>query len=219
MHTHTTLASALALALIGCGGVPVGTVEPWWPSTAQQEPQLQRLILVPTQAATLRRWPQPAARDQDATLSVGRQGDEISRALLRFDLGALPPGARVHAARLWVTTHTLCPDAPPLDEGLWLRASPLARPWRPDALRWEDTPPTLDALAAPTLAQRQPGGADQFDLTQAVRAWSAGQISNHGVELRALHEGQRFCKSYHAIKNGTVSQAPRLHIEYSVPAL
>jgi len=152
----------------------------------------------------------------DRPTPSGRGGGDL-RALLRFDLAAVPAGARVESASLLLS----CVGAEFGDGPLRLEARPVApsgprTPWREgttthdgllDGVAWDGGVPSRDPRVAsgrPDLTQPDvdptatPGAADvarryrgvvALDVTAFVRAWVEGGGPNHGLRLSHSPEG------------------------------
>lgn len=218
-HARWLLVALLALASLACGGggpITTGQVQPWWPQEAQAQAEVNRLVVLPNRLESLSQWPLPPQGQEEAgepaAPRLGNDGQNVWRLWLGFDLQALPAQAHILSARLHLRNQRLHRPAPAQEE-VWLRCD--AAP-RATSGSWRDQPPQEPLAQIPTSGQLE--DEDVFEVTQAVRRWHKAQSRDTGFLVRALHEGQTFCKSYHGRKHATVLQGPRLHIIYTLQA-
>jgi hypothetical protein len=112
--------------------------------------------------------------------AYGHRIEHHNRTALAFELGRLH-GLRVRRAFLRLRVRT------PADvSGVEYAAHPLAGPWSPRTLTFENAPPFLTTAEARAVAPARTGAAMVFDVTEMVRRWVAGDLRNHGLLVREL---------------------------------
>ena len=164
----------------------------------------------------------------DTTLIVGRRRNGIiDRALLRFDLGSIPTNATVDSARLQLTVVRL-PLAPASSDFSLYR---MLRSWTTDA-SWTsataDAPwvvpgvgPATDCAATASAARFVTAGGPYVfgpssQLTADVVSWVTNPAGNHGWLVKCENETSPGTARHFGSSESP--QAPRLFIDYSVPA-
>jgi hypothetical protein len=134
-------------------------------------------------------WQERCFRDDLDRLEVGGAGDKVWRSALRFSLDALPPGATVVTAELWLRYDGTC-TAPrrrtvPCDgRGFSLEGRPIFTP------NWYVR---REVAFGPTLAwaEVEPGAGPEWlvwDITDTVADWASGGAENDGVLLKLVDE-------------------------------
>jgi hypothetical protein len=136
---------------------------------------------------------------------VGGTAGKTRAALIRFDLGVIPPGAHIQSASATLYTY--------LSSGSQqTRAHQITVPWSSSTVTWASFTPPNGYLAA--TAATFPGVANvavtagtlestEADLTVLVQAWYSGATPNYGILLeQSLAEGTQsntgmtdFCSS------------------------
>ncbi|MGE0711583.1 MAG: protein kinase [Planctomycetota bacterium] len=177
----------------------------------------------------------------NSLLIVGDRHQGITgdfRALLRFDLSALPADAALEAAVLELTVVDALRQTEPLE----LRARPLLAPFREgttthdedlDGTAWDGDlagqPYPKVSSRRPDLTQPEAGpqvasarcerGAARFqlDLTVAARAWLATPARNFGLRLEHAPEGPPYGQGYVCLASSDHPDAalrPALRLRY-----
>lgn len=190
---------------------------PWLAATARSGPH------VPAQHGTTIRIPAAADayvvdRDpganhgSDPVAYAGRSGGGtpgffVHRAVLRFDLGAIPPGAVILDAAV----------------GLELDAGPIAafdvcradRAWTEAGVTWSNAPQPASPCSTTTPA----GTAGRYVWPAAglVAAWRGG-APNDGIVLKAVDEGSNNRRAAHAREHPDAASRPWLEVEYLPPS-
>jgi hypothetical protein len=138
-------------------------------------------------------WQERCYRDDLDRLELGGAGDKVWRSALRFSLdGALPPGATVVTAELWLRYDGTC-TAPlrstsPCDgRGFSLEARPIFT---------SDWYARREVAFGPAVAwaEVEPGAVPKWvvlDVTDTVADWNAG-LANDGVLLKLVDEQEDY---------------------------
>lgn len=159
-------------------------------------------------------WQERCYRDDLDRLELGGAGDKVWRSALRFSLGALPSGATVVTAELWLHYDGTC-VAPqrrtvPCDgRGFTLEARPIFTPdWY--ARREVAFGPAV------ALAELEPDAPPEWlvwDLTDTVADWHSGAPANDGVLLKLVDEQEDYGVGGPALPSSSYADAgarPRL---------
>lgn len=140
----------------------------------------EEMLLQPAEAegrdAFVREAAPAANHGTAARLEVSEAQGEASRALLAFDLGALPANATLVEARLALAA--VESQAWPRD----LEVHRLAAPFDETTVTWATRPATAEVVARATLGTGETAVA--FDLTEALRGAVERREPFHGIELR-----------------------------------
>jgi CSLREA domain-containing protein len=160
------------------------------------------------------------------TLVVDQSGGNLGdrRALLQFDLGAIPAGATITGAtlELWATDNAspFMIDVYRLTEA-WVEGS-----GGTSAANWNDRLPgtawtnidgaSVDPTPAATWAALPPAGDGwhSWDVTNLVRSWHTGSSTNHGILLGSAQTGTT---SVTYLSSESLVR-PRLIVSYSLNA-
>ncbi len=120
----------------------------------------------------------------DAKLQVGLQNGKIERSLLRYDLSAVPAGAKVLSA----TAHfylNIEHDKGPVN------IHQLASDWQDSTATWNTMGDKMAATILATIpAQPRKDIWIEVNLTSLVQAWVNGQ-ANYGIALDTTSEGNK----------------------------
>lgn len=138
-------------------------------------------------------------------------------ALLRFDLGEIPPEAVIESAKLTLFVNGRdddddddCPDR---------REHPITvhrvkRAWNEHTVTYKSFDQRFDPDVEATLQVTSHNTYKTVDLKPLVRAWVSGQKENHGLLLKTDGRTRAvFVSSEH----NQLAQRPRLEIVYSTP--
>ncbi len=166
----------------------------------------------------LYRWQNQHSYGQDTVLVLQRGS---RRALLRFDLAAIPVQAQVFHAELKV--YLLRRDQP---KDITVGLSPLRRAWVENEATWSHaTAQTawqtagaqgandVEDVAASTLIDKN-GGWVSWDVTSLVRQWVRSPQSNDGVLMDAI-AGDGIPYTFYSAQRTTPGQRPQLVITYA----
>jgi hypothetical protein len=159
-------------------------------------------------------WQERCYRDDLDRLELGGAGDKVWRSALRFPLDALPAGATVVTAELWLRYDGTC-TAPlrrtvPCDgRGYSLEARPIFTP---------DWYVRREVAFGPAVAWAdvEPGAGAQWlvwDVTDTVADWVGGAAENDGLLLKLVDEQEGFGLGGPAVPSSTYadpSVRPRL---------
>lgn len=161
---------------------------------------------------------------QLSLISVGYNqgtGSQILRSLLAFDVGAIPPGSTVHAAKLHLYLSTTTdPDAPMSIPAYRVRSN-----WN-DTITWNQHL-SLSVDANPVSSQQvtTQQGWYEWELTAAVQDWINNRDSNYfgllmkGNEDPGQHYRSFWSKDCTDDKCGaSPGQRPKLEIDYDPPS-
>jgi hypothetical protein len=137
------------------------------------------------------------------SLSLGAASSQQVEGLLRFDLGAVPPGAVITSAN--VNLHVL------LNPGTPVRAHRVTAPWSESQVTWA----SFAGAFAPAVEAILPGtSAPTASLAGLVQAWVDGSVENDGILLeRDLTGFTVFASSEY-----TQSLRPSLDVCYTLGA-
>jgi hypothetical protein len=137
----------------------------------------------------------------DQILKVKREnGNKANRALVRFNLPAVPSGCTVTGAtlRLYAGSATT---------GRTLQALRITGTWAENTVRWNNQPATTTPAATTTSAS----GWNQWTVTSQVQAMYS--VANHGFMIRFDSEGNPQAEmQFHARNKG--SQHPELRVTF-----
>jgi hypothetical protein len=130
-----------------------------------------------------------------------RRGGQEDLALLRFDLGGIPPGTEITAStlRVWVSD---------VDEPGALEIRPVLGPWREQHLRGSSLPPLGEVLATVEVGKDHEGHFLLVDVTSLTAEWLAGG-ANEGLALVPAPTG-RLRMAIDSKENEETSHAPEL---------
>ncbi|MGQ9585404.1 MAG: DNRLRE domain-containing protein [Anaerolineae bacterium] len=115
------------------------------------------------------------------------------RALVRFDLGSLPPGAHIVSATMRLFTNEVQDPEP---RNMTVNAYKVLRPWTEMGATWNQANAGVnwnlpgcngvsdrELTAAATVVVNAPNASYDFDITSMVQGWMDDPASNHGVLL------------------------------------
>ncbi|MBC7236806.1 MAG: DNRLRE domain-containing protein, partial [Chloroflexi bacterium] len=189
------------------------------PATATAVPTAGTLSLSPVADTFLDSWAPNKPNGDESVLRVRSFG--IKRALMRFSLDDLPPGAQIERALLQLRSLS--------DEDVAIRidAVGLARFWKEREATWnaplagqEWASPGAEAEGVDRLgeivAQTDVSGGDrwwEWDITALMRQWALGQWANHGLMLLCREAPKAREVVFAAVDS---ADPPRLIIDYSV---
>jgi large repetitive protein len=157
-----------------------------------------------TASANIDSWVDQASQSSnfgsDQILKVKRESSKANRALVRFNLPAVPSGCSVTGA-------TLLLYAGSASTGRTLQALRLNASWAENTVRWTGQPATTGAAATTTSVS----GWNQWTVTSQVQAMYSG--SNFGFQIRFDSEGNPQAEmQFHARNKG--SQHPELRVTF-----
>ena len=138
----------------------------------------------------------------DSDLKVDARSSSNARAVVRFNLPAIPAGCQVADAklRLYASSHK---------QGRTLQALRLAAAWTEGGLTWANQPNTTGTAA--TVASGS--GYREWTVTSQVQAMYAPN-ANHGFLVRdASENGSGFDQSFHSREKG-MDNPPRLVVTF-----
>ena len=108
------------------------------------------------------------------SLTAGRVSPGFRKALLRFGLGAIPPGATIVSAT--ATLHVLLYG----NDGVTVDAYRVTAPWTESAVTYTSF---QNAYPLTVVASFPSGSPTSADLTALVQAWVSGTVPNDGLCL------------------------------------
>lgn len=137
------------------------------------------------------------------------------RTYLRFPLDALPPGATVQAATLYVYVDDYWPGP----GGAPMAVYPVLAEWTPEGVNWYDSAawPALGAAAATTMVSSE-GEWFSWDVTALAQGWTSG-APNYGLAVAAADPGST-SDNWAAARRLTADDPatrPYLEIAYTAP--
>lgn len=233
---------ALALALTGCGGIPVAGIdtsasppapEPARDATASLDQREARVVLMPTAAVHLegnakgansRRVqpdPPPAPEEDNwEIIDLEGEGEEPAGWLVGHE------GSREGRILLRFSIKEVIPPGAVVSSArltltatgygantLELRAGAASKPWEP-GLAWAEQPEQV-AETVVTSEVDVDDSLDGVELTALVQSWVSGERANHGVVIVGVRGPVASFKSYHGTETGRLDLGPRLEITYS----
>ncbi|MDH3509067.1 MAG: DNRLRE domain-containing protein, partial [Gammaproteobacteria bacterium] len=157
-----------------------------------------------------------------------RFNDSQAHALIKFDLGSIPFGARISSAVL-----ELYSENPSLDGGA-ISVHRVTQPWiegdeagglgagatwtvsGDGASNWTTAGGDYELLPEATTTVPAGIGWSSWDIASLVAGWVAGEFSNDGLLLRPAASGTSSTAAHFASSdNSTAALRPKLTIEYS----
>lgn len=151
--------------------------------------------------------------DTDSDMTVDGEAGKANRALVQFDVSAIPSGANVTSATL-----TLCYPSNPSggSQGHVHELRMVTSAWNESTVTW-DTQPTAsgsvtDSITVPTSSQCM-----TFDVTSDVQAWVDDDTTNHGWRLNDQDEGvgPSSDAKYGTREQVNAAERPSLQISYT----
>lgn len=127
-------------------------------------------------------------------------------AFVRFDVAAVPRGARVARAMLTLSAH---PSWSPSPEAARLRVRPVADGWTSESVARGSLPATRDTAGVELTLPAGQRASLRVDVTEAVRAWVEGGASDEGLALECDDRGAAFSGAGEL----TASRRPRIEVE------
>jgi subtilisin family serine protease len=106
---------------------------------------------------------------------------QISRSLVKFDLGGIPSVMPIASARLYVRTYGLCyrPPTNPRSVTVYRTASD----WSELSVTWDSQPALGEAYGSASIPF-EAGEWHSFDVTGLAQGWIDLSVPNHGLVLR-----------------------------------
>jgi len=146
------------------------------------------------------------------TMEVRNQLESARRALVAFDLSAIPVGSTVLSA----TLSLYATSAPASSLGLEVHRP--SEPWT-EMVTW-DTQPSVGRSDA-SISGGTATGWKSWDVTAAVAAWVSGSAPNHGFQVKSTSEASGFAKTYaFATREAPAPEnRPRLDVTYRPPTV
>jgi hypothetical protein len=187
---HPTLASGgLLAAALFASALPREDPRAWvWFTSAEAEdgvaPKL--VVTVGEENHELRTTDDATILEYLGNRVLGSQTDlavnlaDTNRALVRFDLSALPAVGEIDTATVVLDMHLS--NIPPR-EAFWIDAHRVLSDWDEGTVSWQ-TQPEFESEPLVRLWQSPRSGVVRFDITEAVREWRADELAPNGLLLR-----------------------------------
>ncbi len=140
-------------------------------------------VLQAGQDTWLKEWSPDESHGGDVELSCKSEADDGMRAVLRFDLSAIPPGAALDSATLGLQVTS--PD----DSGEPVRIHRITAAWDEADANWSNLAGDFDALTISGSFTPTTLGAVTADVTALAQQWLGGAQDNQGLMLIAGSEG------------------------------
>jgi uncharacterized repeat protein (TIGR01451 family) len=134
--------------------------------------------------------------------------NDLKRAMMRFDLSAIPSDAVIDSATVYLYCHE------EEDDGLAVLVYRITDSWHESTVNWDSAGTDFDTTA--TVASFTPSDKDRyysFDLTELVQDWVNGTHPNYGFGLFAPAQDEVKFRSKE--EDGT-SEDPYINITYSL---
>ena len=143
----------------------------------------------------------------DDKLQVSQSGGDFERALIRYDLSAIPADAPILSATAWYFVQEVHPEGS-------LNLHRLTANWIEAEASWDNMGDHMDsAVLASIPPQSEAGVWVKVNLTSQVQAWVNGQ-PNHGIALDPAVEG---VSTKYAGRKGVASEQPYLQVVVGTP--
>lgn len=146
-------------------------------------------------------------------LRVFKGYGRLGRTFLKFSLDSLPPDTAatdITEARLlfWANTNTTLPGA--------ITITPVTSAW--DELTLKDNTSGTLTFGAPQLAELPVSSSGNFisiDVTELVKAWLNGTLTNEGIEIQAAASTTFLNIAFDSKESTQTSHEPRLQVSLS----
>lgn len=212
-----------------CGQTPSATVTAsptatpsLTPATPTATPQPTAQEFAAIQDTYLDQW--SPTRNYGGTAELRCYSNAIQKPLVKFDLSALPPQARVISAMLHLHTSTTAPST-----GATIAAHRLRRSWQESSATWQlattDVPWTVPGAGSPTedydaavLSSLLVNAANReyvWDVSEAVRQWVEQGEPNAGLILIG-QPGANVGYSFLSSEAKETAYRPRLVVSYYI---
>ena len=195
------------------------------------------VTLYPVEDATISEKSLESPLGTDSTLDSGttgpNEGFKLNRALLRFDVAAVPSNATVTSAVLTLTLVTT-----PTSTNLWFSLHRMLQDWKENVVTWTNR-------LSPPAPWSVPGGASSVDYASAVtqsnlivstvlpavfsfasnpamvadvQEWLNNPSTNFGwILICELEELERSVRKFGSSERLSTNQRPYLEIQYRMP--
>jgi uncharacterized repeat protein (TIGR01451 family) len=107
-------------------------------------------------------------------------GGQIIRSLVGFDLSSIPPGTTVNQAQLYLYLMSSCDVGPRTHTFTTYR---IGSSWSELSVTWNTRPSFAEAYGSTSITS-EAWGWYAFDVTDLVRGWVNGSVSNYGLMVR-----------------------------------
>lgn len=142
----------------------------------------------------------------DVKYHLRMESGNLEYAVVRFDLSALPTGAKINSAvaRFYVIGGKGHPEGP-------VTVHRVVADWTEADATWDTMGTNFDSVILSTISAQPVVGGNwvTVNLTAQVQAWVNGGESNHGIMLIPTGEG---IKARYTSREGVASQQPRLDV-------
>jgi uncharacterized repeat protein (TIGR01451 family) len=138
-------------------------------------------------------------------------GAQITRSLVRFNLSSIPSGTTVYQARLYLYLVNSCDIGERTHTVTTYRAG---GSWSESSVTWNTSPGPAEAYGSASIPSRT-WGWYSFDVTDLVRAWVNGSVSNYGLMVRGPESsGNSSARLGFATREAGGGYAPYLEVTY-----
>jgi hypothetical protein len=145
---------------------------------------------------------------------AGAHVDGTCRAYLQFNLASLPPGVVIASARLGLMY--ISEDVTTQTE---IGAYAVQQPWTESGVNWDDQP-TCAVIAGDThvMPTSPTSNFHYWYITNMVKSWYDGTLTNYGVVLRAINESaEEGWVGFYSSDWSTAQEHPKLIISFFDP--
>ncbi|MCP5092993.1 MAG: DNRLRE domain-containing protein, partial [Gammaproteobacteria bacterium] len=148
---------------------------------------------------------------------VSSASGDTTRSLLRFNMGAIPAGARILGATLSLHHKSGSGADQPVS------AHRIMNPWSEDAVtwnsresgtNWDTAGGDFDSVAVATTPVGPANEGYEWDITPLVQGWVDGSYPNYGVALTAAIDGMPG-EEFHTSDQATLDIRPGLTVTYA----
>ena len=137
----------------------------------------------------------------------------VQRALVQFDLSALPAGAVVNSAALELFLNASSQPS----QSMGMTSYRVTRAWTESSATWNGTADAFaEAYGSVTVFADENQKFVSLDVTGLAQAWANGNQTNYGIMLRGAEGGETNWKQFGTRELGPGFE-PRLVIQYSPP--
>ena len=163
-------------------------------------------------------YSRPTTTFGDSTMLVGTStAVGTLRALVQFDLAAIPSDAIIDSATLDIWYYACSRSSGCADMPITLHR--LTRGWDEETAKWAEMGTASDAKAYATQVLRglaNTGRWVAWEATTLAREWHSGAHANHGLALHGDEASEENYKVF-STKEMSAERAPRLSVQWHLP--
>ena len=153
-----------------------------------------------------------------ATCHPGTPSGEVSRALMHFDLSGIPAGKTISQARLYFHVVGACAYNAS-GSARTITARRVKGSWSESSVTWGTQPGYAESYGSTSIPLSEPLGWYSLDVTNLVRGWANGSVSNNGLALIGPEGTSNGCVRFSIATREWGAYAPYLSIIYDETAV